>query len=140
LLVLLMQLWVLVENLLDELGVGGADLLVDVQGLPQGGVATGGVVGLDMAVADACECVCFFEGGADVTGDGERFGVAGEPVFWAECDGLQGSQVVEVFGFGGTVTDLAMQGKCLGEGGGGGLVVAGEVLQRPSSRKASASH
>ena len=38
-------------------------------------------------------------GAGDVTGDGERFGVAGEPFFGAEGGGLQRAQVVEVLGF-----------------------------------------
>ena len=82
----------LVEHFLDGLGVGGADPLVDVPGLPQERGAAGGVAGLDVAAADACECVCLFSG-VGVTGDGERFGVASDPVFWAEGGGLQSGQV-----------------------------------------------
>ena len=63
------------EGFLDLPGTGGSDALIDRQCLPQvrGGLAAAAVV--EVAVADALQGTCFLQGHAEITGDGERFGV-----------------------------------------------------------------
>jgi hypothetical protein len=63
------------EGLLDSLGGGGADALVDRECLLQvrGGLA--GVAVLQVALAESFQGACFLWGRAEVAGDGERLGV-----------------------------------------------------------------
>ena len=66
---------VVAEGFLGLPGTGSSDALVDRQCLTQvrGGLAAAAVV--EVAVADALQGACFLEGHAEITGDGERFGV-----------------------------------------------------------------
>jgi hypothetical protein len=63
------------EGLPDALGGGGSDALVDGQCLLQVGGAFAGVMVLEVAVADAFQGACFFQGCAEVAGDGECLAV-----------------------------------------------------------------
>src|SRR5262249_21196554 len=63
---------VLPQGFLDARGAGGADALVDRECLLQVGGALAGVAFLKVALADSFQGECFFQGHADVAGDGER--------------------------------------------------------------------
>src|SRR6202050_5795310 len=60
------------HSLLDALGAGGADALVDRECLPQGCDGLAGVAFLQVAVADSLQGACLLGGRADVAGDGQR--------------------------------------------------------------------
>src|SRR5262245_8998922 len=120
---------VVVEDFLDTLCPGGADPLVEVQGLPQESNAFCGVAELEVAAAAASECLCVLKRAAEVANDGERFGAAREAVFRAERGCLQCAQVSQGLGLAGPVADLPIHSDPLGQRDGGGLVVTGEVLQ-----------
>ena len=63
------------EGLLDAPRGGGADALVDRQGLPQvrGGLA--GVAVVQVGLAESFQGAGFLRGRAEVAGDGQRLGV-----------------------------------------------------------------
>ena len=63
------------EGLLDALGGGGADALVDCEGLPQVRFAVTAVAVVEVGLADSFEGACFLEGYAEVAGDGKGPGV-----------------------------------------------------------------
>jgi hypothetical protein len=58
------------ESLLDALGGGGADALVDRQCLPQVGRSLAGVAVLQVTVAESFQGACFLWGRTEVAGDG----------------------------------------------------------------------
>ena len=86
------------EGFLDALGAGGADALVDRQGLPQvrGGVA--GVAVLQVAVAESFQGACFLGGGADVAGDGQRLSVLVAGLAGSRGPGREFAEAVQCFG------------------------------------------
>ena len=63
----------LLEGFLNVPGAGGSDALVDRQRLV--GDTFAGVVGLEVAVADAFQGACFLQRSAEVAGDGQRTGL-----------------------------------------------------------------
>jgi hypothetical protein len=67
---------VVLECLLDALGAGDPDALVDRECLPQVRGAFGGVAVLKVAVAKSFQGACLLEGNAQVADDGQRQGVA----------------------------------------------------------------
>jgi hypothetical protein len=67
---------VVLEGLLDAPGGGGADALVDCEGLPQVRFAVSAVPVVEVGLADSFEGACFLEGYAEVAGDRKRPGVA----------------------------------------------------------------
>jgi hypothetical protein len=64
------------KGLLDAPGGGGSDALVDRKRVLQvrGGLA--GVAVVQVAVAESFQGTCFFQGRAEVAGDGQRLSVA----------------------------------------------------------------
>lgn len=61
--------------MLDALGGGGSDALVNRQCLVQVGGAFAGVAVLEVAVADAFQGACFLQGYAELAGKGECLAV-----------------------------------------------------------------
>jgi hypothetical protein len=65
------------EGFLDAAGSGGCDALVDGEGLLQAGGAFTSVAVAEVAVADAFQGTCFFQGRAELPGNRQRLGVVG---------------------------------------------------------------
>jgi hypothetical protein len=63
------------QGLLDALGAGGSDALVDREGLPQVGPGVAGVGVVEVAVTDSFQCACLLQGCADLAGDSQRLAV-----------------------------------------------------------------
>lgn len=66
----------MVESLLDPLGVGSSDALVDGACMAQVTGCPGGVAALEVAVADAFQGARFVEGHAGVAGNSQCVGMA----------------------------------------------------------------
>ncbi len=66
---------VVAEGVLDAPGTGSSDALVDRECLPQMGGGFAAVAVVEAGLADAFQGACFFEGAAEVAGDGEGLGV-----------------------------------------------------------------
>jgi hypothetical protein len=67
---------VVAEGFLEALGRGYPDALVNGECLPQRRSACTKFAVLEVALADSFQGPCFLEGHADLTGDGQRPGVA----------------------------------------------------------------
>jgi hypothetical protein len=66
---------VLAQGVLDAPGGGGADVLVDGEGLAQVRFAITSVAVVEVGLADSFQGPCFLEGYAEVAGNGKRLGV-----------------------------------------------------------------
>jgi len=60
------------EGLLDAPDAGGSDALVDGECLLQVGGSLAGMAVLEVATAESFQGTCFFQGRADLAGDGKR--------------------------------------------------------------------
>ena len=60
------------QYLLDALGAGCSDALVDTECLPQVADACACVAVLEVAAADAFQCACFLQRRAHTAGNGKR--------------------------------------------------------------------
>ena len=67
--------FVILHGLLDAPRGGGADALVNRECLVQVGGGLAGVAVLQVAVAESPQGACFFEGRAEVAGDGQGLGM-----------------------------------------------------------------
>jgi hypothetical protein len=72
-----------------------------------------GIAALDVASADACECVGFFGQRTDVTGNRERLCITCDPALRAEGGSFQRAQVIEGESLARAVSDLPVEGQAL---------------------------
>ena len=114
--------------MLDALGAGGSDALVNGERLLQVGGAFTGVAVLEVAVPDSFQRACFLQGGADLTGDGQRLAVVFAGLLAGRGPGRQLTKAVERFGLFVPLAEVAVQPQGLLVAGRGGRVVAGQLL------------
>jgi hypothetical protein len=114
------------ESFLDAPGVGGSDALVDGQCLLQAGAGFAGAAVLEVSVAGSFQGACFFQGHADLAGEGQRLGVVVAGLLGRGGPGRQLAEAVEHFGLAVPFAEVAEQVKCLLVAGCGGSVVAGQ--------------
>jgi hypothetical protein len=119
---------VVLEGLLDSVGGGGADALVDRQCLRQvhGGLAGSGV--LQVALAESFQGACFLQGRADVAGDGQGLGVMLASLRSVRGPGRELAEAVECLSLAEPVAEVTKlrQGPLVA--GSGGRVVPGLLL------------
>src|SRR5215468_9641940 len=119
------------EGVLDALGVGGSDALVDGQGLPQVSGAFAGVAVVEVGAADPFQGACLFQAHAEFTGDGECLGVVVAGLLAGRGPGRELAEAVQRFGLVCPIAGVAEYLKGLLVAGGRGGVVAGQALQLP---------
>ena len=114
--------------MLDAVGAGGADALVDRECLPQGYDGLAGVAFLQVAVTDSLQGACLLWGRADVAGDGQRPAVLVAGLGCGRGAERELAEPVQRFGLAERVAEVSEQGQGLLVAGGGGWLVPDLLL------------
>jgi hypothetical protein len=112
------------QYLLDALGTGCSDALVDTECLPQVSDACACVAVLEVATADAFQGACFLQRRTDGAGNGKRLFVVVGGLLAACGTGRQFTEAVEGSGLLVSLPEVAEQTQRLLVAGRGGRVVA----------------
>src|SRR5262245_7848737 len=116
------------EGVLDAVGVGGSDALVDGQGLPQVSGAFAGVAVVEVGAADPFQGACLFQAHAEFAGDGQCLGVVVAGLLAGRGPGRELAEAVQRFGLVLPIAGVAEYLEGLLVAGGRGGVVAGLLL------------
>jgi len=119
---------ILAQGFLDALGAGGSEALVDGQSQPEVRGGFGRVAILQVAAADSLQGTRFLQGGADLAGDGQRLAVMVAGLSGGRSPGRELAEAVEHAGLAVGFAAVAHQLQRLLVAGGGGRVVAGQLL------------